>query len=247
MVEGRFFIYAIALFVLTAAAALIAVRMLAARRNTRYEPQWEDDEERPLTEIPLLFQPRSAGTVFAPEPYLERPVPTPTPEVAPRAAAPASTPRQSVTPPQAAPTHAFSVAAPPPVHENGLSPRQAADFTSPPASVDEGPLQLLPGRLEPVNRDTHQEIRFVKVPGVTRITFGRSPGPPYEHVQLRAATASRMHGYMAFESGRWRIGNLSETNRVLVNGSPLMEAAGRLLEDGDQLEFGEVAFVFRER
>ena len=243
MVEGRFFIYAIALLVLSAAAVLIAVRMLAARRNSRYEP-YEDEDDRPLTDIPLLFQPRSAGAVFSPEPFIEPPAHTP--RAAPVAPAPAFTPRQPAAPPPVTPVSA-SVAPPPARQENGLPHRNTADFTSPPASVDEGPLQLLPGRLEPVNKNTHQEIRFVKVPGVTRVTFGRSPGPPYEHVQLRAATASRMHGYMAFEGGRWRIGNLSETNRVLVNGSPLMEEAGRLLEDGDQIEFGEVAFVFRER
>ena len=52
---------------------------------------------------------------------------------------------------------------------------------------------------------------------------------------------------MRSEAGRWRIGNLSETNRVVVNGAPLVEESGRLLEDGDRIEFGEVAFVFRER
>jgi pSer/pThr/pTyr-binding forkhead associated (FHA) protein len=94
----------------------------------------------------------------------------------------------------------------------------------------------------------HQEIRFVKAAGITRFTFGRSPGPSHSHIQLCARTASRMHGYMVFENGRWRIGNLSQTNSVVVNGSRLENGGSeQLLVDGDRIEFGELAFVFRER
>jgi hypothetical protein len=107
-------------------------------------------------------------------------------------------------------------------------------------------LQLLPGRLEPVDRDAEQEIRFVRVPGMNRFTLGRNPGPAHSHIQLRAATASRMHAFMIFEDGRWQLGNMSETNAVVINGSPLNGGPHRL-EDGDRIEFGELTFVFRER
>jgi hypothetical protein len=112
----------------------------------------------------------------------------------------------------------------------------------------DGTLQLLPGRLVPIGDDAGHEIRFIKTPGVNRFTFGRSAGPANTHIQLLVRTASRMHAYMIVENGRWRIGNMSETNRVLVNGVPLeSQDADRWLEDGDRIELGEVGFIFRER
>jgi hypothetical protein len=109
-------------------------------------------------------------------------------------------------------------------------------------------MQLLPGRLVPVGSDVDQEIRFIRTPGVNKFTFGRSAGPANTHVQLLAATASRMHAYMVIENGKWRIGNTSETNHVLVNGQPLESSdADRWLHDGDRIELGEVSFIFRER
>lgn len=108
-------------------------------------------------------------------------------------------------------------------------------------------LQLLPGRLEPMHAGADQEIRFVKVAGVTRFTLGRKADPAHNHIQLRSATASRLHAYMVYEAGRWHLGNMSSTNHVIVNGSPLTGDAPRVLEDGDRIEFGELTFVFRER
>lgn len=107
-------------------------------------------------------------------------------------------------------------------------------------------VQLLPGRLEPIPEGAGQEIRFVRGPGVTRVTFGRSRGPAYEHVQLRVASVSRMHAYMEFESGRWRIGRLSQTNGVLVNGTPIAADTAHTLDHGDRIEMGAAAFMFRQ-
>jgi len=136
--------------------------------------------------------------------------------------------------------------------------------------VADGTLQFLPGRLEiATGRDAGQEIRFVRTSGPdgTCVTFGRADGPPYRHVQLREPTVSRSHARMALEPvespntvtrgtsatgvARWRLENLSATNPVVVNGRPL-DANGGLsssvvLSDGDRIEMGEVAFVFRER
>jgi pSer/pThr/pTyr-binding forkhead associated (FHA) protein len=114
--------------------------------------------------------------------------------------------------------------------------RQPVDF--------DGTLQLLPGRLEALNGNGDKEIRFIRTPGVDAFTFGRSSGPEYTHFQLNAPSVSRMHGYMVFEEGHWRIGNLSRTNCVIVNGSPVDDEVGRALKDGDRIEFGEVAFLF---
>ena len=154
---------------------------------------------------------------------------------------------------------------------NGDTPRHGAFESAPPRGNGGGPalsliahrtagtapilgwapaadetVRLLPGRLEPVSDDAGQEIRFVQRPGMKRFTFGRSRGPAYEHVQLRVASASRMHAWMEFADGRWRIGALSATNAVLVNGAPLDTDDVRTLEDGDRIDMGEAAFVFRQ-
>jgi pSer/pThr/pTyr-binding forkhead associated (FHA) protein len=130
----------------------------------------------------------------------------------------------------------------------------------------DGTLQFLPGRLEVIaGRDAGQEIRFVRTPGPdgTRVTFGRAEGAPYRHIQLREPTVSRAHARMTLEvvsqngvdasasAARWRLENLSATNPVVVNGTPLgadeSERCSVVLDDGDRIEMGEVVFRFRER
>lgn len=129
------------------------------------------------------------------------------------------------------------------------APRPGARYIAPVMDVGtDSVLQLLPGRLVPAGSDVDQEIRFVRTPGVNKFTFGRSAGPANTHIQLLAATASRMHAYMVMDNGRWRIGNMSTTNQVLVNGVALDSGdEDRWLHDGDRIELGEVSFVFRER
>jgi hypothetical protein len=94
----------------------------------------------------------------------------------------------------------------------------------------DGTLQFLPGRLEVVaGPDAGREIRFVRLPGEPSvdITFGRTSGPAYSHVQLQ---------------------NLSQTNPVVLNGRPLADQEiAPLLVDGDRIEMGEIVFVFRGR
>jgi hypothetical protein len=113
----------------------------------------------------------------------------------------------------------------------------------------EGTLQFLPGRLEVIEgRDMGQEIRFVRQPGDdgTTVTFGRSEGPQYRHVQLHEPTVSRLHAKMNLEGKRWRLTNLSKTNPVIVNSAPLEgEGTSLVLSEGDRVEMGEVVFVFR--
>ena len=114
----------------------------------------------------------------------------------------------------------------------------------------DGTLQFLPGRLEIVEgRDDGHEIRFVRTwgPDGNQVTFGRSEGPSYKHVQLHQATVSRLHARLAFLEGRWFLENLSQTNPVVLNGRPVVVEGGTPLDDGDRIEMGEVAFVFRER
>lgn len=154
------------------------------------------------------------------------------------------------TPPAAAP--AVSTDAPP-------SPRDALTADTPYvegetlrfAIPQDGTLQFLPGRLEVVSGpDTGREIRFVKTPGSsgTEVTFGRSEGAAYRHVQLHARTVSRQHAVMSLLDDHWQLTNLSTTNPVVLNGRVLgHQELAPLLVEGDRIEMGEVVFLFHGR
>ncbi len=114
----------------------------------------------------------------------------------------------------------------------------------------EGTLQFLPGRLEIASgHDAGREIRFVRVPGPngTEVTFGRSEGELYRHVQLHDQTVSRAHARLRFTDGRWSLCNLSQTNPVVHAGNVLPAGEEQLLDDGARIEMGEVLFIFRNR
>lgn len=114
----------------------------------------------------------------------------------------------------------------------------------------EGTLQFLPGRFEiGSGLDTGREIRFVHVPGPNgmEVTFGRSEGELYRHIQLRDKTVSRQHARMQLREGKWHLVNLSKTNPVAWNGAELESEQEQTLSDGDRIEMGEVVFTFRSR
>lgn len=114
----------------------------------------------------------------------------------------------------------------------------------------EGTLQFLPGRLEiAAGVDTGREIRFVRVPGPhgMEVTFGRSEGELYRHIQLRDQTVSRSHAQMRLVDGTWSLMNFSHTNPVVHNGQVLPDGVEQPLEDGDRIEMGEVLFTFKSR
>jgi hypothetical protein len=120
------------------------------------------------------------------------------------------------------------------------------------ALPDEGTLRFLPGRLEVIaGPDAGREIRFVAPPGAgdsIEITFGRTEGPAYRHVQLLARTVSRRHAVMALSDGHWSLQNMSATNPVLLNSRALApDEVAPLLVDGDRIEMGEVVFTFHSR
>src|SRR5690606_12085818 len=143
----------------------------------------------------------------------------------------------------------------PPLRLEHVGAARAAEPRTPPLRVHrptamDGTLQFLPGRFEVVDgQDIGQEIRFVKAgSGKTEVTLGRSPGPPYKHVQLHEPTVSRQHARVTWENRRWYLTNLSATNPVVVNGTPLEgDGATHLLEDGDRVELGEVALRYRAK
>jgi hypothetical protein len=111
-------------------------------------------------------------------------------------------------------------------------------------------LQLIPGRLEVIaGEDTQEVIRFVRVPGApAEVTFGRSEGVPLRHIQFRAGTVSRQHARMLYANSRWTITNLSRTNPVVVNSVELLPPIEQhVLDEGDEIEMGEVVFRFHTR
>ena len=115
----------------------------------------------------------------------------------------------------------------------------------------DGTLQFLPGRLEVIEgRDDGKEIRFVQTPGPegSTITFGRSEGAHYRHVQLHEPTVSRLHAKMVLDGRTWSLVNLSATNPVVVNSLPIAgEGSSAILREGDRIEMGEVVFRFRAK
>ena len=111
-------------------------------------------------------------------------------------------------------------------------------------------LEHLPGRLVVVEGpDAGLELRFVHLPDADEpvVTFGRSEGPPYRHVQLLEPTVSRTHARLAYDAGDWLLTNLSRTNPVSINGAALGDEEGHLLYDGDRIEMGTLAFRYHER
>jgi pSer/pThr/pTyr-binding forkhead associated (FHA) protein len=116
-----------------------------------------------------------------------------------------------------------------------------------PTAAD-GTVQLLPGMLVmTVGPEVGKEFRFLRVAGqvVPELTIGRASGPQYRHIQLPAATVSRMHARIRFEGGAWRIANLSATNPARVNGRELPSMEEIVLVDGDRIELGEVELSYR--
>ncbi|MCU0633884.1 MAG: FHA domain-containing protein [Gemmatimonadaceae bacterium] len=192
---------------------------------------------------------RPAAPVFIDVPQPPR---RETPPVAPRAIPGPFVPRNGSPRPGTA-AREFSTAAPTngtPAAEHGV-PGTLIDAHAVRYSIPaEGTLQFLPGRLEIASGlDQGREIRFVRLPGPegTTVTFGRSEGPLYQHIQLRDQTVSRAHARMRLIDGAWHLTNLSTTNPVAVNGEVMGDGDELVLEEGDRIEMGEVAFAFRNR
>jgi hypothetical protein len=120
------------------------------------------------------------------------------------------------------------------------------------AEVDRGPLQrltlqLLPGRLQPIDPAVlRQEIRFLKAgPREATVVLGWAPGDPPHHITLDHPSIEPRHARMRFQEGRWSIESLHPRNLVEVNGRrlPVGEPPWSLEAD-DRVRLGSVAFRF---
>lgn len=163
-----------------------------------------------------------------------------------------STPRNTsaASPSAAAPTPGSAPVAHEVVSETGVPGTMVEGHALRFSVPAEGTLQFLPGRLEiGSGLDGGREIRFVRLEGPNgiEVTFGRSEGELYRHVQLRDKTVSRSHGIMRFADGVWWLQNLSLTNPVVYNGAQMPAGVAQPLADGDRIEMGEVLFTYRGR
>ena len=119
-----------------------------------------------------------------------------------------------------------------------------------PSSADDKTLKLLKGRLIVTKgTDDIKEVRFYReadASGIPEVTFGRSPGRPYHHVQLKPRTVSSKQAALRFQNGDTHLVNFASerSNPTRVNGRPLEEKEDVPLADGDQIEMGEVEFKY---
>jgi hypothetical protein len=209
---------------------------------------------RDTEELPMLFFAPANGGVRA----AARVVPAAPPAAVPepsrpveQEAAPLAVPervRRGALARPAAPQPSASRVAPAALPELAPAPEDAETIRFSPRDVDM--VQLLPGRLEVVGGEIgRREIRFLKSyanPDCS-FTLGRRSGASHEHIQLKEPTVSRIHARMRFHDGGWRLANLSGTNPVVVNGVELTDVEREhVLRDGDRIEMGELAFLYRD-
>jgi hypothetical protein len=111
-----------------------------------------------------------------------------------------------------------------------------------------GTLKLLPGKFTVLAGDDKiKEIRFYKEKSVpeTEITFGRSGGPQYSHIQLKPRSVSVKHAKLIYANNKFTIINYSSTNPTRVNDEVLPENGSAELQNGDKIEIGELVFEFQ--
>lgn len=119
-------------------------------------------------------------------------------------------------------------------------------MTRPPA----GTLKLLPGRLEVVAGDDQiKDIRFYKSKNQeeTEMTFGRSGGPNYTHIQLKSNTVSAKQAKLVYTNGKYTLINYSTVNPTIVNDIQLANEGSIILQEGTRIEMGNVIFIFHAK
>lgn len=213
------------------------------RAESRTDPR---PEPRPATTAPRSFAPPSpAPTPSGPVP--PAPVSPATERVAPTIREFTTGPSQKLPTPPSTPVTVFGGEAPV-VDGAGVPGTMVEGHTLRFGIPADGTLQFLPGRLEiRSGLDAGREIRFVRPGGggEPEVTFGRTEGEPYRHIQLRDRTVSRRHASLRWHDGHWSLENQSTTNPVVHNGRELGVGEVVVLAEGDRIEMGEVQFTYR--
>ena len=123
----------------------------------------------------------------------------------------------------------------------------ASDAAHGPGPIYRATLQLLPGRLRPLDPDiVREEIRFVRPSGRDAVvTLGWAEGEPPDHITVNHPSVHELHARMSFVDRIWRIESLVERNPVLVNGEAVpVGAPPRALQSGDDVRLGDASFDF---
>ena len=125
--------------------------------------------------------------------------------------------------------------------------RTVIPFPRRPTPVQRATLQMLPGRLLPVNaKVVQQEIRFLRSPRPEQsVTLGWEQGEPPDHITLHHPSIQLRHARMEYRKGHWWIQSLVSDDPVLLNGSALDATEGRRhLKNGDLVRLGQAEFRF---
>lgn len=105
---------------------------------------------------------------------------------------------------------------------------------------------VVPGKLSVVQGDDLGEIRLYRTGGEPMWTFGREPGQPLRHFQIKDPTVSRQHATLRYMDSRFRLTNHSHTNPVIVNGEAVAVDGSIDLEDQAVIMLGDVTLKFFE-
>ena len=127
------------------------------------------------------------------------------------------------------------------------APEKGPDEDHGPGPLYRATLQLLPGRLRPLDPDVvREEIRFVRPTGRdVAVTLGWAEGDPPDHITLNHPTVQDRHARMSYEGRRWRIESLVAQHPVQVNGISLpVDSEALELQSGDEVRLGDARFHF---
>lgn len=133
----------------------------------------------------------------------------------------------------------------PPTDKEPATPEAAAE--PPPLPIQRATIQMLPGRLQPMDRKVlRQEIRFLRPPHPDpTITLGWERIDPPEHVTIDHPSVKMKHARMQYRRGHWWIESLVAEDPVRLNGAALRPDEGaRHLKDGDRVGLGDIEFLF---
>lgn len=141
---------------------------------------------------------------------------------------------------------------PPDLHLDVDEPKAPEPVASSEKRGDAGPLsratlQLLPGRLRPLDPDVvKEEIRFVRPSGSDAVvTLGWADDEPPAHITLNHPSVQDRHARMSYRDRRWHIESLVEGHPVEVNDAPLaVGEAPKELQSGDEVRLGDARFSF---
>lgn len=116
-----------------------------------------------------------------------------------------------------------------------------------PGPLSRATLQLLPGRLRPLDPDVvREEIRFVRPSGSDAVvTLGWADDEPPDHITLNHPSVQDRHARMSYRDRRWHIESLVRGHPVQVNAVEVpVGAEPRELTSGDEVRLGDARFSF---